>query len=124
MSTLTLTGGSEPFEVTVLESAPGAPVVLFAVGALDAVQTPILAWAGSQDSITPPAQVDVLVRALSGRLPLDVRVTEGAGHFSFMDLPPPDEVEPLADRQAFLDLLAEEIGKFLKRRVAVRALRR
>ena len=54
MSTLTLTDGSEPFEVTVLESAPGAPVVLFAVGALDAVQTPILAWAGSQDSITPP----------------------------------------------------------------------
>lgn len=63
----------------------------------------------------PPAQVDVLVRALSAHLPLDVRVTERAGHFSFMDLPPPDEVEPLADRQAFLDLLAEEIGKFLKR---------
>ena len=229
MSTLSLTDGSEPFQVTVLESAPGAPVLLFAVGAggnperhlplltslaesgysvvaphftgldasmpredelrlwarrltlaldsvapsgstvvgvghslgaaallalaggqiwlgagrhveivpdgrltrlvlltppmgffqvegaLDAVQTPILAWAGSRDSITPAAQVDVLVRALSGRLPLDVRVTEGAGHFSFMDLPPPDEVEPLADRQAFLDELAEEVGRFLKR---------
>lgn len=33
MSTLSLTDGSEPFKVTVLESAPGAPVLLFAVGA-------------------------------------------------------------------------------------------
>tara|TARA_R110000796_G_scaffold41132_4_gene101726 strand:- start:20250 stop:20654 length:405 start_codon:yes stop_codon:yes gene_type:complete len=56
------------------------PMGFFQVeGALDAVQTPILAWAGSRDSITPAAHVDVLVGALSGRLPLDVRVTEGPG---------------------------------------------
>lgn len=90
------------------------PTGFFQVGgALDSVRIPILAWAGSQDTITPPAHVDMLVRAMRDRLPVDVRVTEGAGHFSFMDLPPPHSVEPLPDRQAFLDELAKEIRNFL-----------
>lgn len=82
-------------------------------GSLDAVRTPILAWAGSQDCITPPAHIEVLVRAMRNRLPMAVRVTEGAGHFSFMDRPPPQSVEPLVNRQAFLDELAEAILSFL-----------
>jgi predicted dienelactone hydrolase len=82
-------------------------------GALDAVRVPILAWAGSQDTVTPPAQLGVLERAMRGRLPVDVRVTDGAGHFSFMDLPPPQTVEPLPDRQAFLDELARDVRTFL-----------
>ncbi len=90
------------------------PMGFFQVkGALDAVQTPILAWAGSKDTITPPDQLNVLEKGLRDRLPLDVRVTEGAGHFSFMDLPPPDSVEPLSDRQAFLDELSDEIKRFI-----------
>lgn len=83
-------------------------------GALDAVQTPILAWAGSKDAITPPDQLNVLEKGLHDRLPLEVRVTEGAGHFSFMDLPPPDSVELLPDRQAFLNELSKEIRRFIE----------
>lgn len=82
-------------------------------GALNSVCIPILAWVGSQDAVTPPVQVDVLTRAMRDRLPVDVHMTEGAGHFSFMDLPPPQTVEPLLDKQAFLDELAKEIRNFL-----------
>jgi pimeloyl-ACP methyl ester carboxylesterase len=90
------------------------PTGFFQVGgALDSVRTPILAWAGSRDAITPPAHVEMLARAVRGRLPVDVRVTEGAGHFSFMDVPPPGSVEPLPDKEAFLDELAQEIRNFL-----------
>lgn len=78
------------------------------------MQTPILAWAGSKDTITPPDQLNVLEKGLRDRLLLEVRVTEGAGHFSFMDLLPPDSVELLPDRQAFLDELSEEIRRFIE----------
>lgn len=84
-------------------------------GALDSVSSPLLAWAGSRDAITPPDNVHRLAHVMGDRLPVDVRVTEGAGHFSFMDLPPPHSVEPLSDRQAFLDELSEEIRSFLTR---------
>lgn len=83
-------------------------------GAFDSLQIPILAWAGSEDTITPPSQIERLADALGGRVPVDVRVTEGAGHFSFMDRPPPHSVEPLRDRQAFLDDLARDIRMFLE----------
>lgn len=84
-----------------------------APGALNEVRIPILAWAGSEDTITPPTQMEVLAHAMRDHLPVDVRVTEGAGHFSFMDLPPPQSVEPLPNRQAFLDELGKEILSFL-----------
>lgn len=81
--------------------------------ALNVVRTPILAWAGLEDTITPPNQVDLLQRAMGERLPVEVRVTEGAGHFSFMDLPPPHSAEPLPDRQVFLDELAREVNRYI-----------
>jgi hypothetical protein len=31
-------------------------------------------------------------------------------HFSFMDVPPPRALEPLADREAFLTALADDIA--------------
>ena len=39
----------------------------------------------------------------------------GAGHFSFMDVPPPQTTEPLPDRAAFLAELAGELGDFVTR---------
>lgn len=84
-----------------------------APGALNEIRTPVLAWAGSEDTITPPSQMEVLANATRDHLPVDVRVTEGAGHFSFMDLPPPQSVESLPNRQAFLDELGKEIRNFL-----------
>ena len=82
-------------------------------GALDAVQAPILAWAGTEDRITPPADVQYLERALADRGGVEVRVVDGAGHLSFMDVPPPDVAEPLRDRETFLSGLAAETVRFV-----------
>ncbi|MCB9603145.1 MAG: hypothetical protein H6722_22930 [Sandaracinus sp.] len=46
---------------------------------------------------------------------VEVRVAEGAGHFSFMDRPPPNIVEPLPDRDAFLVDLRDELITFVER---------
>jgi pimeloyl-ACP methyl ester carboxylesterase len=82
-------------------------------GALDAVRTPILAWAGTRDEITPPDQALFLNESLAGRAPVGLRLAEGAGHFSFMNVPPPHAIEPLPDREAFLAGLTEEVCRFV-----------
>jgi alpha-beta hydrolase superfamily lysophospholipase len=84
-----------------------------APGALDGVRTPILAWAGTADGIATPEQVRLLERTLAPRVPVETRVIDGAGHFSFMNLPPPNTSETLADRDAFLADLAVEVGRFV-----------
>lgn len=84
-----------------------------APGALDAVRVPILAWVGSEDSITPPAQTEWLAHAMRDWQTVDVRVTDGAGHFSFMDLLPPQTTEPLLNKQAFLREHSSEVCKFV-----------
>lgn len=90
------------------------PIGFFqAPGALDAVRLPILAWVGSEDGITPPAQTEWLADAMRDWQTVDVRVTSGAGHFSFMDLPPPHSTEPLPDKQAFLREYSSEVCKFV-----------
>lgn len=86
-----------------------------APGALDAVRTPTLAWAGTADAITPPEQVELLERELGGRVAVEVRVAAGAGHFSFMHTPPPHTTEPLENREAFLAELASEVCRFVTR---------
>jgi len=82
-------------------------------GALDAVGVPILAWVGSEDDITPAAQTQWLARALRDKQTVDVRVAAGAGHFSFMDLPPPQTTEPLLNKEAFLREYSSEVCRFL-----------
>jgi hypothetical protein len=72
-----------------------------------------MAWAGGQDVVTPPAQAQTLAKGLAGRAPFELRLAEQAGHFSFMDQPPPGSVEPLGDRAGFLRRLAEDIGDFV-----------
>ena len=84
-----------------------------APGALNAVRVPILAWVGSRDDITPPAQIEWLMQAMRDWQAVDVRITEGAGHFSFMDLPPPQTTEPLPNKQAFLREYSNEICRFV-----------
>jgi predicted dienelactone hydrolase len=84
-----------------------------APGALDAVRVPILAWVGSKDNITPPAQTEWLAHAMRDWQTVDVRVTDGADHFSFMDLPPPQTIEPLPNKQAFLREHSSEVCKFV-----------
>lgn len=84
-----------------------------ATGALNAVRVPILAWVGSEDVITPPAQSEWLAQAMSDWQTVEVRVIDGAGHFSFMDQPPPQIVEPLKNKQEFLRQHSVELCKFV-----------
>lgn len=84
-----------------------------APAALDAVRVPILAWVGSADDITPPAQTEWMASAMHDSVCVEVRVTKGAGHFSFMDLPPPHATEPLPNKHAFLQEHSREICKFV-----------
>ena len=84
-----------------------------APAAVDAVRIPVLAWVGSADRITPPAQIEWLARAMRDRNAVDVRITEGAGHFSFMDTAPPHTTEPLPDKRAFLRTYSSEIRRFV-----------
>ena len=84
-------------------------------GALEAVSTPIVAWAGGNDTITPPAHAAFLQEALEARLSVKVHVVEGAGHFSFMNVLPPETTDPLPEREAFLAGLATEVSRFVTR---------
>jgi hypothetical protein len=76
-------------------------------GALDGLHLPVQVWAGALDSITPPWQMKFACA------PVDYRLVEGAGHFSFMNQLPPHIVDTLEDRETFLSTLAAEVGKFL-----------
>jgi len=84
-----------------------------APGALDAVRAPIMAWAGTADDVTPPAQVAFLRDTLGDRVPFETRMVEGAGHFSFMDQTPRGASEPHPDQPAFVAELADEICRFV-----------
>lgn len=81
-----------------------------APGALDEVRATILAWAGTSDRITPPTQAELLKEARGARV--EVRIVEGASHFSFMNVPPPQTSDLLADRDAFLTSLASDVCNF------------
>jgi pimeloyl-ACP methyl ester carboxylesterase len=82
-----------------------------APGALDDLGATILAWVGTNDTITPPTQAALLKQA--PRAQVEVRVIEGADHFSFMDVRPPQMVEPLADREGFFARLVSEVAEFV-----------
>lgn len=82
-----------------------------APGALDEVCTPIQAWAGSLDSVTPPSQTEFLKNSLGALV--DARFIEGAGHFSFMNELPPNVVDTADERELFLAKLNLEVSKFL-----------
>jgi pimeloyl-ACP methyl ester carboxylesterase len=84
-----------------------------APGALAAVHTPILAWAGSEDMITPVAQADYLAQALAAQTRVELRVIDGASHFSFMHTLPPQVVDTLPDRARFLSELTDQVCRFV-----------
>ncbi len=70
-------------------------------------------WWGSADTFCPRAQVDAALAQLGAQGSL--RIAEGAGHFSFMHAPPPNTVEPLPDRDAFLRDLTTAVCASLTR---------
>ena len=83
--------------------------------ALGQINVSVLAIAASEDAVTPPAETEFLHGALAGRVPIEIRVVQGAGHFSFMDQPPPHVDEPLPEREKFLERLAGELAAFAQR---------
>lgn len=114
------TGTGEPVTVPperrISKLALMAPATDFfrAAGALDDVSAQIGIWVGGKDLITPPASAQVVSDALRGRRPARVLVTPGAGHFSFMNHPPPHVTDVMADRETFLCRLADEIAEFVR----------
>lgn len=68
---------------------------------------------GDRDTITPPAQAAFLKDAIEGVVPVDIRVVEGAGHFTFMNELPPHVVDTHPDRAGLLRTLAGEVCRFL-----------
>ena len=82
-------------------------------GALQGVAASIVAWTGARDEITPPGTAQLLEAALRGIAPVEVRIATDAGHFSFMNAPPPHATEPLAHRDFFLGRLAEDVASFI-----------
>lgn len=82
-------------------------------GALDTVAVPILVWVGSEDNITPIEQSKWLAQAIPDSQSVDLRITEGAGHFSFMDLAPPNTIEPLTNKNEFIKHYSNEVSKFI-----------
>jgi pimeloyl-ACP methyl ester carboxylesterase len=84
-----------------------------APGALDGVSTPLQVWAGARDVITPPAQAEFLKRGFQDHVPVDLRVIDGAGHFSFMNTLPPQTVDPCPGRDTLLEELEVEIHRFI-----------
>jgi len=84
-----------------------------APGALCSVKIPILVWVGSADEITPPSQSEWLTQQMQSWQAVNLRVTNGAGHFSFMDNVPPNTIEPLQNKRQFLQEYSSEIRRFL-----------
>tara|TARA_R100001377_G_C3191713_1_gene110879 strand:+ start:1076 stop:1774 length:699 start_codon:yes stop_codon:yes gene_type:complete len=84
-------------------------------GALDEFSIPIQVWVGSEDHITPPDQSKWLADALSKKQAVDLKIIDGAGHFSFMDKIPPNTVEPLDNKRIFIRECARDISEYLTR---------
>jgi pimeloyl-ACP methyl ester carboxylesterase len=83
-------------------------------GALDALRVPIRIWVGRKDAITPPDHAAFLQTALEGKCSVDVRVADDAGHFTFMNQPPPGMEEPHPDRDVFLSELVHDTEEFME----------
>jgi len=57
----------------------------------------------------PPAQAAFLKEALEPGSPVEVRLAEEAGHFTFMHELPPHITDPHPDRNAFLVSLTDDV---------------
>src|SRR5690606_7844667 len=73
-----------------------------APGALEALKLPVLVMCGAEDKITPPAQSEWLAENMPDRQNVELRIIEDAGHFSYMDLPPPHIVDSMPNKAEFL----------------------
>jgi pimeloyl-ACP methyl ester carboxylesterase len=82
-------------------------------GALKSVDARLHIRVGGKDSITPPAQAAFLKEMLAPQAPVELCLDEDAGHFTYMDEPPPHVIDPQPDRNAFLSALADDVARFV-----------
>jgi pimeloyl-ACP methyl ester carboxylesterase len=81
-----------------------------APNALDAVTVPMLVYAGELDTVTP---VEQAIHLKDAPTKVDLRIVPKAGHFSFMNTPPPGTADDDAfDRDRFLTDLAQTTMEF------------
>lgn len=95
-----------------------------AEGALRHVNLPILLLTGEHDDITPQWHADLVLTGVANRQRVDFHVIDNAGHFSFLS-PFPDKLKAGGfaptldpegfDREAFHQVLPEDIQQFLDR---------
>jgi hypothetical protein len=77
---------------------------------MDAVTVPMLVYVGDLDTVTP---VEQAIRLKSAPAKVDLRIVPKAGHFSFMNMPPPGATDNDAfDRDRFLTDLAQTTLEF------------
>jgi predicted dienelactone hydrolase len=88
-----------------------------APNALNNVTVPVLLWVGSKDNITPPAQSEWLAQSLPNSALVDLRITENAGHFSFMNLAPPKVIEPLHNKLGFIKSYTNTVANFVATKI-------
>lgn len=84
-----------------------------AANSLINIQIPLQVWGGTLDTITPPQQLEVFHRGLPNQAQVDIKLIEGAGHFNFMNVLPPNIVDPIKKRDEFLTQLSSEVCKFV-----------
>ena len=123
-------GGSAPVPIRVDASdAVGALVLLAPAtfwytpeGSLKNVHCPILMYTGTLDTVTPPWCAEVVKRGVAHPENVTHRVVEGAGHFSFLSVFPPEmcradflpSVDPEGfDREAFQNTMQADIVAYL-----------
>jgi len=113
-------GPDEPVDIEPIDRLQGLALLapasgyFFAPGAVDQVKSPVLAWVGSEDHITPPSQIEMLVSRFREQSRVDLRVVDGAGHFSFLDDLPHGVQDPLQEREEFLAEMAASVSGFAR----------
>ncbi|MXO70802.1 alpha/beta hydrolase [Alteraurantiacibacter buctensis] len=105
---------SVPHQPRLAKVAALAPPVEFflAPGAAEKLAVPLLLRSAGQDSITTPASHKAFLARL--RCPVDFTVEPLAGHFSYMDMPPPGTGDGLSDGAAFRARIAAKICAFFR----------
>lgn len=80
---------------------------------LASINVPLQIWAGEKDVITPPSQATFLHQSLGAQTYSELHFAENAGHFTFMNILPPEVKDPHPSRDDFLLNLGEKISQFV-----------
>lgn len=69
--------------------------------------------AGNQDTVVTRNRILAFKNMLPDQSKVEFYLDEDAGHFSYMEVLPPQVIDCQPDRDTFLAVLAEEVGEFV-----------